>query len=759
MTSCRFSTKVCGVVTVLATVALLLVTHNPTAAQVTILNFEDFPPRTRITSQYSARGILFPFGAFLDTDPAARSGTRVLRAGGPPQEFHPAPFIIEFTSGQTRVRLFAGVQGFNVPVKGTLRVFDGGGALLAQDGPKPVPPATFTTAFGATVAGPLIRRLELEIEGAAFEAIDDLEFEGESPADLPTTPPVVQITQPSNGAELTTSALMLRGTVTGEGLLPVAHLTWTQGLPPDSTAPPSVSGLALEGSGTTRTFALEIGVGLGPQVMTVEVENRAGLKGRMTVRFVSLPEPIRNRFATEGGAATFGALRYGGGAGGCRMAVYQQGAIAVSGTTTFVVRGAIFSKWFSLRDQGAPLARLGCPTGEARDAVGGTRAQDFTQGRIYAGLPSGTYYVPAVFVQAIDQRGGEAATGVPLGDPIESLGSPIWLFQRFYRPDWPGWALPSTLEIRGTPPTLWMERQGGDKSPLFFPGGSVSATSPTIWEQFPCSGNRGPCAVAPPASPPPVQDPGRFCGHALFLQPELSLNSKLWTLEWAPIVGDYELTPILGIVSDAHLAGEDFPATHSCHVGDPLSDPGSWLRSDMNVHVRPLYGYRHLFADNTEDIELEYEICWFHYAFAAGLDPIPGDLLFASGRWIIDCGHKPYNSEIHPPAVMASMRTTKVEGWPATQANVWVNGIYTGDPVEFEIFPPPRPSPDAILNIRKPRDSAAYGLNLEPFYSALGYVRLRFTAPLRHVEVSSMGEMKMESGRGYHGIWHLYWTD
>jgi cation transport regulator len=36
-------------------------------------------------------------------------------------------------------------------------------------------------------------------------------------------------------------------------------------------------------------------------------------------------------------------------------------------------------------------------------------------------------------------------------------------------------------------------------------------------------------------------------------------------------------------------------------------------------------------------------------------------------------------------------------GRPSTQANVWVNGFFTGEAVEFDLTPPPRPSPTATL--------------------------------------------------------------
>src|SRR5262249_44336666 len=125
----------------------------------------------------------------------------------------------------------------------------------------------------------------------------------------------------------------------------------------------------------------------------------------------------------------------------------------------------------------------GCPRNDEGDTLGGARVQSFERGRIYAKLPPvvsthpfetersnarpvgipppATAYVPAVFVDAIDKRGGEGDVGLPLPDPTDSAGPmQTWLFQRFVKPNEPD-LLPSTLEIRGSPPILWMERQAG----------------------------------------------------------------------------------------------------------------------------------------------------------------------------------------------------------------------------------------------------------------------------------------------------------
>ena len=107
------------------------------------------------------------------------------------------------------------------------------------------------------------------------------------------------------------------------------------------------------------------------------------------------------------------------------------------------------------------------------------------------------------------KRGDELANGLPLGDPTDSSGpaSLTWLFQRFARPG-AGPSIPSTFEIRDSPPTLLMERQGGawflsSLAPSLFDIDRHKSAA-TIWESFPCVNNLGPCTVEPePPFPPP----------------------------------------------------------------------------------------------------------------------------------------------------------------------------------------------------------------------------------------------------------------
>ena len=513
----------------------------------------------------------------------------------------------------------------------------------------------------------------------------------------------------------------------------------------------------------------------------VEAENAGGLRGQAASAVVYLPEPIRRRLA-DGSTAGFGAFVFGGGATptpACTYAVYANGAVAMVNGQTFLVRGAVLRKWLSLHDLGR-FPRLGCPSNEERDVASGGRAQDFGGGRIYASTAR-AFFVPPVFANAIEALGGEAGTGLPAADPTSDSRPAFrtWLFQQFRRP---GVDLPSTLEVRGDPPRLFVERQGGDGS-LF--EGVRRPRNPTIVQTFDCSATSGPCSVAAPAAEPPFADPGRFCNHEAFNWAEFVAHAgSLGTYtpnppEWAPIYGLYTQTPIWGAVFDSHRASGDNPTAHEqtfppCPWPRVVLNPAlaidnlvneSICPSDWDVLIRPLPSYRWMQAVQRDHVAVEFEQVHAQ-AFMVGYgEPLPGHLVFASGRFIVDCGHLPWKTEIHPPSVLAVVGTVTHRGKPATQADIWVNAFFPGgtgatDAVEFEIHPPPRPSPSATLGFRYPDES---GIRVQVAFSnagPFGPVRVRVTAPRREPAVDNLGQMKWPRTGvpgGFYGRLLVYW--
>ena len=788
---------------------------NFAMAAPTILDFEDITAPATITAQYAPRGAIFQ-EAYLGTDPNAHSGTRVLRTVDPSAEiFNPVPLVIKFTSPQARVKLFA--SNPVATANGTLTAFDTNGAVVATDGPTPVAHDVFTTVFEVKVPIPTIARVELQVQDSAHQAIDDLEFEGEPPSPVPTEPPVVQIISPANGADLDVDTIDINGTVTGEGLLSPVTSTFAYKQPPESTAPPLNLVFDLTGSGTTRQFQLPggfSGVPMGPITITAKAQNTGNLTGTATSTFNNLPAAIRDRFNADGGAAAFGAFRFGLVRGACKIAVYEQGAISANGGATFVIRGQILIKWLSLKGPfNSETGYFGCPLGEERDTevIGGARVQDFERGRIYGSLlgtaPPHTAYVPIVFVEALNKRGGELVNGLPRADPSDSVGpSQTWLFQRFFRPDRTDQLL-STLEIRGTPATLWMERQGGNWFlSALEPSDADKAlnkTTATLWESFPCSGNLGPCTVEdePPFPPENISNAGAiFCGGSTYWP-----GHPGGPPEWVAIQsfeGDWVATPVFGAVISNFMADIDNVFTHEHTFGGcpycpdtiggattPIGGLCPTCPSDYEFKVRPIgpqpgsFPRPSLFGkENLDYIKIEHEE---YYAAAAHNflgAPRTGDLVHLTGRWIIDCGHSSYKSELHPIFSYATMKTVVSEtnsftgleedlfgGIPATRVAIWVNGWYPGgetNEIQFDAFPPPRPSPDAVLHVVKPVDSAAGGyraaedvtmqFSLEPV-GAPNHVHLKFSSPRRQNTITDAGEMKFESGRQYWGKWYLYW--
>src|SRR5262245_6880349 len=549
----------------LAILTAIFVGLSSSRASAQIVDFENYPAGTRINAEYAGppHGVVFS-NAYIDNDPNAHSGTRVLRSRPLSEEvFEPIPMVMTFTSAQARIKFFA--QARDVPLSGTLSAFDVDGNLVAHDGPKPVAANVFTTAFEVMVPSASIWRAELDLGDSAFEAIDDLELAGEPPAPLPTQPPLVQITSPPNGAALDVTNISIEGTVAGEAVLSPATLTMQWGRPPESTAPPFTSALDLAAVGATWQFSFPFNnVPLGPITVTVTATNLAALEGTAVSVFTNLPGDIQDRYDQDGGAATFGDFRFGALDTGCVAAIYELGMIARLNGAIYVVHGLIFQKWMAMREPGSPMSKLGCPTAEERDALGGDpenpsplparRAQDFVHGRIYTDGVSAAY-VPEVFRDALDALGGEARTGIATADPADSVGPmQTWLFQRFTRMGHP--IEPSTFEIRGFPPLLYVERVGDDLIDLGRAGlagpsySSVPPTTATLVHTFPCTGNLGPCDVRNPGhidphdprwsgagNPPSILDGGPYCGG---LYPFETLT------EWHAMRRDYTQTPFGG---------------------------------------------------------------------------------------------------------------------------------------------------------------------------------------------------------------------
>jgi hypothetical protein len=235
-----------------------------------------------------------------------------------------------------------------------------------------------------------------------------------------------------------------------------------------------------------------------------------------------------------------------------------------------------------------------------------------------------------------------------------------------------------------------------------------------------------------------------------------------YTKEWQWLSGgDHGQTPLLGWVNSSKMSCNDNPLTHDYSIDNNSSrcKITDVFPSDWQIQVRPLAPFGNMTTVDQTYLEMEYEAYYGLYFFAGWGWPIAGDLIFTNGRWIMDCAHEPYKAEIHPPYLWSSMSTRKrTDGSLETVAEIWVNGYFPGDPVDVEIWPPPRPSPDAFLTVTRPVDAgAAYGVTVALTSSYAG-AKARFSAPHREVEVEGSGKMNWATGRGYEGEWTVYWS-
>jgi len=751
--------------------SLLLLAAHSAAAQTTI-TFDDFPARTIVRNQYGPKGVHFR-GSVIFINAAAHSGPNALFAVAPFEEVFgfPGPMVIDFDAGQRSVRIFAIAGGTEVD-RATLTAFDAAGNVVARSGPTSVAPGP-STMMEVRVPQPTIRRVELLYANDHNEVLDDLTFEGQAGGGQPTTPPIINITSPTPSQEIGSTTFTVRGTVTGAQVDPNAMIRVNIRRPPGSTTTAAFN-FPIQLVNTVvpniRSFSQVVSLGVGTQTITVEAENSAGLQGKASVVIDALPAAIRARLRLEGQTAV-GPFAFGSvtATAACTYAVYQNAAIASVNGSASVIRGPILAKWLALRDQGR-FPQLGCSRGEARGVAQLGRAQDFTGGRIYSSL-SGTFFVPPVFTAAIDTLGGEAGVGLPNSDPTSDSRPAFktWLFQRFGRL---GMSLPSTLEIRGDPPRLVVQRQAGDGS-LFT--GVFRPTNPTIVESFACNTTAGPCAVSAPPNEPPFTRGAALCNNKVFDWKDqvggLTDVSHPDPPEWVAIRGNTVQVPIWGVLFEAILSTEDNPFTHRntfdpCPPGVTDLVNGLLCPSDWDLKLRPLPGFRSMQPANKNFVKIEFERTDFQHQLVGYGDPNLGDLIFASGRYIVDCGHSDYKLEIHPPAVYAAVKSVIHNGKPSTQMDLWVNRFFIGgdaaaDAVEFDVYPPPRPSPQAMLSASTPGDQNEAVRVTFRSLGPYGPMRVRVTATHRPPNITKYGELKPRNDNvpfGFDGRLQVFWS-
>jgi hypothetical protein len=110
-------------------------------------------------------------------------------------------------------------------------------------------------------------------------------------------------------------------------------------------------------------------------------------------------------------------------------------------------------------------------------------------------------------------------------------------------------------------------------------------------------------------------------------------------------------------------------------------------------------------------IDSEYEWCIVGFPPPLGDNPSNpnkwsheymqrGDGVLMAGRWVVDCGHEPYKTEIHPPALLLDWHTEEFSG-PGQLATLVdmtrLDWWWPQQTVLVDLYPPPRPTADSVL--------------------------------------------------------------
>lgn len=208
---------------------------------------------------------------------------------------------------------------------------------------------------------------------------------------------------------------------------------------------------------------------------------------------------------------------------------------------------------------------------------------------------------------------------------------------------------------------------------------------------------------------------------------------------WVTVQGDnYQVAE--GRVVESKVNYEDYPPDHASH--------------DWNVEVALDDNYNRLSSPaNGQDsgkwlIEMEWETKSYPREFW----PIIGDRVWMLGRWVFDCGHRPYRTELHPLIASAVTRdapaifTGDVAPSVTKKTYVYINGdggyykdsTVTNRDYEFDIDVGSKPSPGATLRaeiIATPYGGPTPSLTLFP-----GEKRVHVSYPLSTVKSASPGQ-------------------
>jgi len=125
------------------------------------------------------------------------------------------------------------------------------------------------------------------------------------------------------------------------------------------------------------------------------------------------------------------------------------------------------------------------------------------------------------------------------------------------------------------------------------------------------------------------------------------------------VIDDDEKADVVieGTVLESRMSLADLPLNHSSF--------------DWNLMLEPDPAYRPMLAEHPRQVPRDperpdlgqvdvMEIEWETNHLPLEFRPVRGDRAWIMGRWIFDCGHKPFKTEIHPPKALAFGRLEPV---------------------------------------------------------------------------------------------------
>jgi hypothetical protein len=218
-------------------------------------------------------------------------------------------------------------------------------------------------------------------------------------------------------------------------------------------------------------------------------------------------------------------------------------------------------------------------------------------------------------------------------------------------------------------------------------------------------------------------------------------------------------SPLEGIVTNSFLSGEDYagdhrPAPRDWWVGGvrpeysqnagvypddhdcgTLSAISNALCDDWIVYVNPEPEYRFMLAatqrppvvklsptadnglgnfndEHMGNLENETE----QWMIPGGFRPEPGDRIYMTGRWSVDCGHDEWHAELHPiESFVTSHMARGRDGNFYVVDRVVVTPDWSGETFEFDVWPPARPTATATLNWKRENccfNTGGFGIGL-----------------------------------------------